>query len=285
MKIISEVSRELEVHGIESAKVNAEVMLSSLLGCERVDLYAGDMTMPDTYSKHLNDMVSRRIAGEPLQYITGRSDFYGNEFLAEPGVFIPRPETEVLVEAVLDLLKTYDMRHTTYKTSILDLCTGTGNIAISLAKLLAHCKIVGSDISVKAVDLAMRNAKLHNVLSRVEFIRADLFDAPMIGRGLFDIIVSNPPYIAREGIRALPSDVKKEPQEALDGGRDGLYFYRRITEESPRFLKKGGILAFELGDDMCEEVEGLLTRSGSFKEIRIRKDLNNIERVITALRN
>lgn len=282
MNIITEISSRLESHGIESSRVNAEIMLSDILSCSRGELYINEIRLSRSQLKELDKMVSRRIAREPLQYITGKANFYGNEFIIEPGVFIPRPETEILVDTVISLTTNYQLPTTNYRLQILDLGTGSGNIAISLTKALADCKIIASDKSEKAIALAERNAALHGVSGRIEFVRADLFDMPGRYKDSFDIVVSNPPYIASQRLKDLAVEVRKEPLQALDGGSLGLNFYSRIIGESPLFLKKGGIIALELEDGIYGSVKELFELSGRFDSIEAFKDLNGITRVITA---
>lgn len=292
MDIVSQIASRLKNHGIESSRVNAEIMLSDILDCRRLDLYINDIKLNQQQLKRLEEIVSRRINGEPLQYITGRVNFYGHEFLIEAGVFIPRPETEILVDTVLNLITSDERpscatasegrRATSDELLIFDLGTGSGNIAISLTKALARCKIIASDISEKAIALAEENAGLHGVADRIEFIRADLFNLPKKYKGCFNLIVSNPPYIADERLGGLPVEVKKEPHQALNGGRDGISFYSRIIEDSPPFLKKDGIIALELADGISEKAEELFKRRKQFCSIAVFKDLNGIIRVITA---
>ena len=284
MNMVAEVTSKLESHGIESSRANAEIMLSDILDCARGQLYINDIRLSHNQLKRLEEMVNRRIAREPLQYITGMTNFYGNEFFIEPGVFIPRPETEILVDTVLNLITNYQLPITSYQLQIFDLGTGSGNIAISLTKALTDCKIIASDKSEKAIALAEKNSKLHGVSKRIEFIRADLFDMLERHKDSFDMIVSNPPYIAHRKIKNLSDEVRKEPLQALDGGRHGLNFYSRIVEESPLFLKNGGIIAFELEDDIYAKVKELFEQSGQFGSIEAFKDLNGIIRVITAVR-
>lgn len=282
VNIVTEITSRLESHGIESSRVNAEIMLSDILGCARGQLYINDIRLSHSQIKQLDEMVSRRIAREPLQYITGKVNFYGSEFLIEPGVFIPRPETEILVDTVIKLFTIYHIPYTICEPLILDLGTGSGNIAISLTKALADCKIIASDKSEKAITLAEKNSSLHGVSKKIEFIRADLFDIPERYKNSFDMIVSNPPYIAHQKLKDLSDEVRKEPLQALDGGRCGVNFYSRIIEESSLFLKNGGIIAFELEDGIYGKVKELFEASGRFHSIRAFRDLNDIIRVITA---
>lgn len=274
--------------GIESARVNAESILCGILGCAPIDLYVGDIRLSREQACLMDSMMKRRINGEPLQHITGRVNFYGNELVVKKGVFIPRPETEILVDTVIKEV-TGARRHPPTNPGqathdaplyILDLCTGSGNIAISLTKALPRCKITASDISDTALETAADNAQLNSVSGRIDFINADLLDIPERYANVFDIIVSNPPYISSKGITGLRKEVKRDPVEALDGGIDGMDFYRRIAETGCGFLKDNGILAMELAGDLSREIKKLIEDTGYYTDIEIFKDLNGIERVI-----
>ena len=282
---ISGLVSRLKSYGVDSSRINAEIMLSHILGCRIIDLYTKDIILSPEHIACLENMIVRRMQGEPLQYITGKVNFYGNDLTVKDGVFIPRPETEILVDVVIGLLiqnAQYDMRNTTYEPLILDLCTGSGNVAISLTKALTQCRIIASDISEEAISVAKNNAELNNVSDRIEFIRADLCNIPQAFKGRFNIMVANPPYILSAAIEGLPKEVKQEPYNALNGGADGLDFYKRIIKESPFFLKEDGYLVLEIGDEMHKEIAGLFESSGSFRDIKVFRDLNNIDRVIRA---
>jgi len=278
MILVTDITKRLEKGGIDSARTNAETILKDILNCRTVDLYSEPINLTEAQNKQLEDMLDKRLKGEPLQHITSKSNFYGNELLVKKGVFIPRPETEILVSTVLELVKYHELK-------ILDLCTGSGNIAISLTKSLTHCTIISSDISEEALKLAKENACVHSVVDRIDFIRSDLFNNLSLYKNGFDIIVSNPPYISTSIINDLSDEVKRDPHNALDGGKDGLDFYARIIKEAPLFLKKDGLIALELGDDCCQGVKELLEISRDFSDVRVFNDLNNIERVITATSN
>jgi release factor glutamine methyltransferase len=273
---VLELASKLEKAGIASSRVNAEVMLSDVLGYRIIDLYMNEIVLSPEHIESLKKMVSRRINGEPLQHITGKVNFYGNDFVVREGVFIPRPETEILVDVVIELASG------DRQLNIFDLCTGSGNVAVSLTKALTRCKIISSDISVKALKAAAENADLNSVSKRIEFIKADLFNIPEKYRGTFDIIVSNPPYIRSGEIKGLSEEVRRDPIEALDGGSDGMSFYRRIIEASPNFLIDGGFLVLELADDLSKDVKRFIESTGNFSNIKTFKDLNYIERVIAA---
>lgn len=219
----------------------------------------------------------------PLQYIIGKERFFGLDFLVDEDVLIPRPETEVLVETVLEIVK--GTRHKAQGTRILDLGTGSGCIAVSfmsrliLTKNASNCRIVASDISDRALEVAKKNASLNGVSDGISFIHSDLFKNI---DGKFDIIVSNPPYVARYEFGSMQKEVLREPRLAIDGGEDGLLFYRRIFDEAPRYLKQGGYCAVEIGYGQREAVRDIMERSGNFKVIDVRKDQYGIDRVITA---
>jgi release factor glutamine methyltransferase len=285
---VYEVASYMQSAGICSPVVNAEIMLSHLLGCKKVELYTKTLMLGPADYMLLEQMISKRIKGEPLQYITGKACFYGNDIIVRKGVFIPRPETEILVDTVVSMVTVKQSAANTEHrvpntaTLILDLCTGSGNVAISLTKLLTHCKIISSDISSAALETASENARHNKVDDRISFLKADLLSLPHVYKNAFDIIVCNPPYIRHSELAGLSSEVKHEPLEALHGGADGMDFYRRIVKDSPIFLKNKGFIALELPDNSRIDMEMIIKNSGSFSDIRFFNDLNNIERVVVA---
>ncbi|MDO8525657.1 MAG: peptide chain release factor N(5)-glutamine methyltransferase [Candidatus Omnitrophota bacterium] len=228
----------------------------------------------------------------PVQYIIGHSEFCGLDFIVNEDVLIPRPETELLVEEVIMLVSRLAGMPVS-RLKVLDICTGSGNVAIALAhslslsvnadsgnsltKALPDCKIIASDISVDALDVARLNAGRHGVSDRIEFIRSDLFGAI---EDKFDIIVSNPPYIAKSEFETLQKEVLMEPRAALDGGEDGLDFYRRIIEGAPPHLNTGGHILFEIGFGQSGEVRKMIEADGVFKVIEVKKDWNGIDRIV-----
>lgn len=210
---------------------------------------------------------------EPLQYIAGREQFMGLDFIVNKDVLIPRPETEILVNEVF--------RHAGHGIKILDLCTGSGNIAISLAKMIEGAQIIATDISVSALDTARKNASIHGVDKQIEFYQGDLFQAlPVDKRYKFDIIVCNPPYVKRADIDFLQEEVRCEPHHALDGGIDGLDFYRRLAEAAQDFLAPGGSLFLEMGFDQAQDVANIFNSKRAFKIKKIKEDLAGIDRVV-----
>lgn len=270
----------LDVAEDQIARHDAEILLASLLGVNRVELYICDFEITPGIVNRFNGLVKDRAAGRPLQYLIGKTGFMGFELVVAPGVFIPRPETEILVEEALDIIKS--IRHppsAIREVLILDLCTGSGNIAIALTKFLTDCKIIASDISRKALSVAGKNARLNRCGEKIEFVLSDLF-ADLPGRK-FDIIVSNPPYVASPEIGGLQKEIAFEPPLALDGGGDGLDFYRRIIKGAGDFLVQGGLIALEIGIGQAEAVKALLEDSG-FINIKFIKDYNYITRIATA---
>lgn len=212
----------------------------------------------------------------PIQYVMGRTQFCGLDFLVSEDVLIPRPETEMLVDTVLEVIK--GARRKGKGLSILDLGTGAGNIAITLTKSSENCKIIASDISEKALEVARKNAILNKISGRVEFIKSDLFNDI---EGEFDIIVSNPPYVSRPEFNTLQKEVLMEPRIAIDGGEDGLDFYRKIISAAPRHIKDGGYLIFEIGYGQKTAITEIL-KDASFDIFKMKKDFNRIDRVVVA---
>ncbi len=214
----------------------------------------------------------------PLQYIMGRTEFFGLDLIVNEDVLIPRPETEMVVETVIGLAAKF-ARNTGESCKILDLCTGSGNIAISLTKNTSNCKIVASDISEAALDVARQNASLNAVSDKVEFVKSDLFDEI---HGEFDIIVTNPPYIARNEFEGLQKEVLMEPHIALDGGEDGLDFYRSIVRDATSHLKDGGNIVMEIGFGQSALIRDIIESREGIRVLDIKKDYNGIDRIVIA---
>lgn len=224
-------------------------------------------------------LIDRRKQGEPVQYITGSQEFMGLDMHIRPGVLIPRPDTEILVERVVGLSKSFD------SPKIIDMCTGSGAIAVSLAYYIKGSSVFAADISDTAVECTRFNVGRHKLDGRVTVVKSDLFKELDCLKNSVDIIVSNPPYIPAGEIGFLPNSVKSyEPVIALDGGGDGLDFYRRIVYNSFAYLKSGGILAFEIGYDQGHGVRALIEESGYFTGIELEKDLAGLDRCIWAYR-
>ena len=216
--------------------------------------------------------IKRLINGEPIQHITHQQEFMKLSFFVNEDVLIPRPDTEILVEEVIKIAKKIKAKN------ILDMCTGSGAIAVSLAKYLDNVEITAVDISTKTLNVAKTNAKNNEVENKITFIESNLFEN--IVNEKYDIIVSNPPYIKTDVIPKLDKQVQNEPHIALDGGKDGLKFYKIIIEEAKKYLEENGKLILEIGYDQKEEVENLIKQSGQYKKIEVIKDLSQNDRVI-----
>jgi release factor glutamine methyltransferase len=229
-----------------------------------------DKEVDKEIEKELIQKAKKIANGTPLQYILGSKEFYGINFLVNENVLIPRPETELIVDHIIKEYKGKDVK-------ILDIGTGSGAIAISLATNLKRSKIEAVDISKKALEVAMENAKLLNVSERISFTQSDIFST--INSNDYDCIVSNPPYISEREMRSLPTNVKKEPKLALYGGLDGLEFYKRIVDKSISYLKDGGLLIFEIGCNQGKSVSELMQQKG-FGNVKIKKDFNNLDRIV-----
>jgi len=268
----------LEKKGIDSARTNAELMLAHILKCKRLDLYLQfDKPLKDEEVSLYREYLKRRSRFEPLQYILGTVEFYGLEFKVDNSVLIPRPETEILIDTILNKFAK-DL-----PISVLDIGTGSGNIPISLAKNLERAQITSIDISAAAIELAKKNALQNNVEDKIEFINCGIEEYNSELK--FDLIVSNPPYVSKDEYKNLqPEIVNYEPIEAVSDNGNGLYFYELISEKAKILLKKSGELCFELGSGLCPEVKKIMEGKG-YKNIIIKKDYLNIERVICGVLN
>ncbi|MEN6316313.1 MAG: peptide chain release factor N(5)-glutamine methyltransferase [Clostridiaceae bacterium] len=287
---ISEAFRKgvelLKIAGNEAPAREAGALLCSVAHCGRTFLYAhGTDEFNDVLYSHYFTLLERRTEGVPLQYLTGMQEFMSLPFEVGPGVLVPRQETELLVETVINRCKGRSGSEAIHSKpdrgrcdiSILDVGTGSGCIAVSLAYYVPGCLVTAIDRMPDAISIAQRNAVLNKVADRIHFIESNLFEA--ISAERFDIIVSNPPYIRTGDIKGLQKEVRcYEPMEALDGGSDGLDFYRVIIEKATGFLYEGGMLAFETGYDQAQDVAKIM--SGSFENIQIYKDLAGIDRVV-----
>ncbi len=255
--------------GIAEASLDARLLLEFVCHTNRNDLLVhGDKEVLKKEQDIYVNYIERRKAHEPLQHITGEQEFMGLVFEVSGNVLVPRQDTEVLVEET--------MRYLHDGMSILDMCTGSGCILLSLLKYSNGCKGVGADISQEAVAVAKRNAQ-NLQISEVSFVESDLFESV---EGRYDIIVSNPPYISTGEISGLMEEVKAhEPLLALDGGEDGLFFYRKIIEKAPEHLNGGGYLFFEIGYDQAEAVTDEMKKAG-YKEISVVKDYAGLDRIV-----
>lgn len=252
----------------------AELVLSRVLNCDRLSLYLNkDASLAKDKAVIVSNILKRRISGQPLQYILGRCEFMGLEFKVDQRALIPRPETEILVESAIAELGAAAKA----SPEILDLGTGSGCIAVSIAKLFPRARIWAADISAKALQLAGENARLNKV--EVKFLRSDLFSG--LKNKKFDLIISNPPYISAGELAGLAKEISFEPKQAIAAGIDGLDFYRSIIGRSAAHLHDNGLLAFEVGFRQAKTVSAMLGEK-NFSDIKIIKDYNNIPRAVLA---
>lgn len=276
---LKKLSALFESAGIDGASKEAELLLAEVLGISRVDLLLKKIELTRSQSDELDALAKRRISGEPMQYILGYVEFYELKINVGPGVLIPRPETELLVEQVIkDRAQNTEDREQS-KMDILDLCTGSGCIGLALAKCLSSAMVYGVDRSEAALEYAKKN-KEENSITNIKFYQGDLYE-PVKGMR-FDLIVSNPPYIAAEEIRELQIEIREhEPIAALNGGIDGLDFYRRILAEAPQYLKAGGMVVLEIGINQAQGIKQLAEDAG-FSSIKFIKDYSGIQRIAVA---
>lgn len=271
--------------GIESARLDAELLLGKVLAIARARLYLNDELALETDAlERFQSLLLRRAQREPVAYITGRREFWSLDFLVTPAALVPRPETELLVEVALGPIEA-EFQMADRKLQILDLGTGSGAIAVSLAREIAGVEIWATDVSLEALEVAQVNALRHGVGEKIHFFSGDLFEPVREQRGFFRMIVSNPPYVRRGEIEKLPPEIRDwEPRLALDGGPDGLNFYRRIIQQGSIYLAAGGFIALEIGADMGEEVSRLFAEAGRYTLCRIDRDYAGKDRVISARR-
>ena len=279
MKIKDVLSQGISIlkdNNIEDANMKAKIVLADLLGKNKEYLMIhDDDDIKDGLNKIFLKKIERLKNREPLQYVINKQDFMGMELYVDENVLIPQPDTENLVEEVI-LLSDKKRKYIRDEIKILDLCTGSGAIAISLSKLINKSLVYASDISKKALKIAEENSMKNH--ANVLFLESDLFDK--ISRIYkFDIIVSNPPYIESEVIKTLSEEVQKEPILALDGGEDGLDFYRKIAKDAKDYIEKEGYLALEIGYNQRLAVENILKENG-YKNIYSRKDLGGNDRIV-----
>ncbi|MEA2040035.1 MAG: peptide chain release factor N(5)-glutamine methyltransferase, partial [Thermodesulfobacteriota bacterium] len=243
----------LKEKNIESPQLTAEVLLAHQLKLDRIDLYLNfDQPLSENEISGYRSLIKRRLRHEPLQYITGVQEFWSIDFMVGPQVLVPRPETELLVELAIKRINT-PSTPPKHSPIILDLGTGCGAIAVSLAKELRTAQVLATDISAGALDLARLNAKKHSVSDRIEFIQGDLWK-PLIKRGIkFDLIVSNPPYVAHEDYDNLPPEVRDyEPRQALDGNGEGMSYIKQIITDGQNFMKPGAWMLIEMAPEQTE---------------------------------
>lgn len=283
LEILNQAVEKLRSKGIDRPRTNAELLLGAVLDAKKIDLYLNrDRILTPAEIEKFNQFIQGRISGNPLQYIIGTTEFFGLEFKVNENVLIPRPETETLVEIVVEHLRNFS------SPKIIDLGTGSGAIAISLAKTLKGAFVLATDISAEALSVAKENAKINQVESRIDLLCGDLFE-PLKNKNLertIDCVVSNPPYVSKEEFDNLPKEIKDyEPIVALKTNKEGTFFHKKIIEGSVDFLKNDGILALEVGLGQAGKVADLIRERGDFKDVEIKKDLGGIDRIVMSYRD
>ena len=280
-RLLREGAKKLMEADISTPGLDAEVLLYNLLGVERFYLHMHkEKEVSEGIQKKFRIGIEKRAKHMPIQYIVNRQEFMGLDFWIEEGILIPRGDTEILVEKVIDI---YKNNYYPNMVKIIDIGTGSGAIAVSLAKYIDNCSITAIDICPDALRVAAKNADFHGVNNKITFYLGDLLE-PVDRQeeyGTYSFVISNPPYIPKRVIDTLGSGVKGyEPHLALDGGIDGLNFYRKITVNAKKFFKKGsGYLVFEIGHDQGKDVSKILDMNG-FINIEVLQDLGGLDRVI-----
>jgi release factor glutamine methyltransferase len=305
-KLLNWVTQYLTEKGIDSPRLSAELLLSNIVGLKRIELYTQfDRVVQQEQLGRLRDLVKRAGQNEPIAYLVGRTEFYSLEINVTPDCMIPRPETELLVERAIEFLRTRKWhglaaRENTAKPVssggeglavppqfVCDLCTGSGCIAVAIAKNFTNARIIATDICDAALAVAAENIKKHQLGERISLLCGDLFDPIISGLDVnqFDLIVCNPPYVSTAEYEMLDKNVKDyEPKKALLAGVDGLDIYYRVIEKAGRFLKSDGALMLEIGYAQGPAVKELLEKTGVFHGIKIEKDFHNNDRIVTARR-
>jgi release factor glutamine methyltransferase len=280
-KLLNWVTEYLTNKGIDSPRLSAELLLSHVLVLKRIDLYTKhDQVVGKQQLDQLHNLVQRAGGHEPVAYLVGKTEFYSLELNVTSDCMIPRPETELLVQRAIEFLRTRVGRQ-----FVCDLCTGCGCIAVAIAKNFADARIIATDISDAALEVAAENIERHALKDRIQLLQGDLFEPviPQLDVEKFDLIVCNPPYVSAAEYEVLERIIQDyEPAIALLAGSDGLDILRRVIEKAGDFLKPDGALMLEIGYTQGSAIEELLEQSESFKEIKIEKDFHNNDRIAIA---
>jgi release factor glutamine methyltransferase len=271
-------SAELIYSGIQNPSLDVSLLLGNILGLNRTTLIMkGTDPLPDEALTQFNSYLERRKQGECVAYITKKKEFWGLEFFVNPSVLVPRPDTELLVETALEIIKK-EQQNSNPQFTILDLCTGSGAVAIALKHEKPELEVHASDISAEALKVAQANAtRLLPPNSKIQFYLGDLYS--QLTTNNYSLITANPPYVPTNTIKILPPEVQKEPHIALDGGETGLDIIQRIIKDAPNYLKRGGLLLMEADPNLMERIAVLLANRG-FHDLKLYKDLSGLERVI-----
>jgi len=275
-RLIKNAEKRLEKAGVATPAAEVELILEHLLDVARLDIYLhGEKLIDDDVCRRFEAVIKKRLTRYPLQYILGEAYFYGRKFTVTPDVMVPTPETELLCELALDLI-----RHKNIETPrILDVGTGSGVVAVTIAAEMPDAEVTALDISGGALDVARGNAASYQLERRIIFIRSDLYGGLRPQRR-FDLVLSNPPYITENDYKTLMPEVLADPKLALTAGTDGLDIIRRLIERSPDYLLPGGRLLFEIGYDQSEKVSDITADDARYKSMTLFKDLNDIDRVV-----
>lgn len=289
-KLLNWITEYLTERSIDSPRLSAELLLSGVLETERIELYTQfDKPVAKRELDKLHELVKRAGQDEPIAYLIGKTEFYSLELNITPDCMIPRPETELLVQRAIEFLRTRpaplqcEARPGTQL--VCDLCTGSGCIAVAVAKNFPDARIIATDICDAALNVAAENVEKHQLKDRIKLLHGDLFDPimPQLDVDKFDLIVCNPPYVSAAEYEKLDRNVKDyEPKSALFAGADGLDIYRRICVKADQFLKSDAGLMLEIGFAQGRAVRELLEQTGAFAEIKIEKDLHNNDRLVIA---
>jgi release factor glutamine methyltransferase len=269
--------------GVDSPRLSAELLLSHVLALKRIELYTHfDTIAGKEQLDELHDLVRRAGQNEPIAYLIGKTEFYSLDIFVNSACLIPRPETELLVERAIEFL-----RPRSSAQFVLDLCTGSGCIAVAIAKNFPPAQIIATDISDTALKVALKNIEKYRLNDRIKLLCGDLFDpvVPQLDAEKFDLVVCNPPYVSSSEFESLEKNVRDyEPHVALLAGDDGLNIYRRIIEKTFDFLKPDGLLLMEIGYGQGKTLKALLEGAGCFAKIKIEKDFHNNDRIAVAKR-
>ena len=301
-KLLNWITDYFTDKGIDAPRLSAELLLSHVLSLKRIELYTQfDTPVEQQQLRRLHALTKRAGQNEPVAHLTGKTEFYSLELNITPDCLIPRPETELLVERAIEFLRRRVAERPVMQSAlqegqacdasgaptqfVCDLCTGSGCIAVAIAANFGQARIIATDICDSALEVAAANAEKHRLKNRITLLQGDLFD-PLIRQPdtpEFDLIVCNPPYVSAPEFEALDKNVKDyEPKIALLAGADGLDIYRPIIEKADRFLKSDGALMLEIGCAQGPAVKDLIEQTGAFAEIRIEKDINSNDRILTA---
>ena len=278
--LLREGVARLQRAGIGSARQEAEWLLGRLLNAKPLELYLREQPIPSEILERFFMQIEARASGIPVQYLLGEAEFFGRRFAVVPEVFIPRPETEIVVEAALGALRV-QAEHLARPLRILDLGTGSGCIAVTLTRALPACVVVGVEVSWTALSIAKQNVHRHGVEERVHLVHGWWLD-PI--RGLFDGILSNPPYIPSAQVDRLPLEVRQEPRISLDGGEDGMRVLFQLITDAPRLLMPGGILTLECGEEQVDDLVRAASASRWVQTVRSLRDLTGRPRGVLITR-